>query len=273
MQSLSAATGSKHRAIERFTAEVDFAWRMADSQNKQDEWQPLIAEAVSLVVEGLGGGGDAEALVAKAEAHLAPLAKAAREYVIYCAGHAHIDMNWMWTWPETVSVTYDTFSTMDKLMDEFPEFHFTQSQASVYHLTRQYAPDLFERIKKRVAEGRWDVTASQWVEGDKNMASGEILARHLLYTRRWLKDTSACRMRRARSTGNPIRSVTAGPCRASSSAGASAGTTTTGRTAPGWRAWRAGRCRSFSGGRARTARGCWRMMTRRTATTARSPRG
>jgi alpha-mannosidase len=189
MQSLSAATGSKHRAIERFTAEVDFAWRMADSQNKQDEWQPLIAEAVSLVVEGLGGGGDAEALVAKAEAHLAPLAKAAREYVIYCAGHAHIDMNWMWTWPETVSVTYDTFSTMDKLMDEFPEFHFTQSQASVYHLTRQYAPDLFERIKKRVAEGRWDVTASQWVEGDKNMASGEILARHLLYTRRWLKDT------------------------------------------------------------------------------------
>ena len=36
-------------------------------------------------------------------------------------------------------------------------------------------------------EGRWEVTASQWVEGDKNLASGEILCRHLLYTRRFFK--------------------------------------------------------------------------------------
>ena len=123
----------------------------------------------------------------QAEEILAPLGQAAKEYTIYCVGHAHIDMNWMWSWPETVALTYDTLATMDKLMDEFPEFRFTQSQASVYALTRQYAPELFQRIKQRVAEGKWEIVASQWVEGDKNLASGEILCRHLLYTRRWFE--------------------------------------------------------------------------------------
>jgi alpha-mannosidase len=153
------------------------------------DWEPLLLKAGQLVAEALKkGSADVAALVQEAEGILEPLSPAAKEYCIYCCGHAHIDMNWMWSWPETVAVTYDTFSTMDALMDEFPDFHFSQSQASVYIAMQQYAPELFERIKQRVAEGRWEITASQWVEGDKNLASGEILARHLLYTRRYLKE-------------------------------------------------------------------------------------
>jgi len=178
------------RPLERILAEIDFAARMADAQpDNSPKWWPLITQAARLVAEGVRSGRtDLPALVSEAEAILSPLGPAAKEYAVYCCGHAHIDMNWMWTWPETVSVTYDTFSTMDQLMDEFPEFHFTQSQASVYVAMQEYAPELFERIKKRVAEGRWEVAASQWVEGSKNLASGEILCRHLLYTRRWLRD-------------------------------------------------------------------------------------
>jgi alpha-mannosidase len=87
-----------------------------------------------------------------------------------------------------VGVTNDTFTTVLTLMDEFPDFRFTQSQASVYALTKQYNPALFEQIKKRVAEGRWEIAAVQWVEGDKNLASGEALAHHLLYTRQFMKE-------------------------------------------------------------------------------------
>jgi len=43
-------------------------------------------------------------------------------------------------------------------------------------------------IKRRIKEGRWEPTASMWVETSKNLASGEILCRHLLYTRRYLKE-------------------------------------------------------------------------------------
>ncbi|MGQ9731886.1 MAG: alpha-mannosidase [Candidatus Zipacnadales bacterium] len=181
--------GELNPPLERFRAEFDFALRMAEAHPEQAaEWIPLLRQAAEKVIAGLKEGTvSVAALVEEAESILAPLGAAAKEYTIYCCGHAHIDMNWMWSWPETVSVCYDTFTTMDQLMDEFPAFHFSQSQASVYIAMQKYAPELFERIKQRVQEGRWEITASQWVEGDKNLASGEILARHLLYTRKYLK--------------------------------------------------------------------------------------
>ncbi|MEW6755164.1 MAG: glycoside hydrolase family 38 C-terminal domain-containing protein, partial [Candidatus Latescibacterota bacterium] len=100
----------------------------------------------------------------------------------------HIDMNWMWSWPETVAVTVDTFATVLRLMEEYPGFRFSQSQASVYAIVEEHRPDLLEQIARRVREGRWEVTASHWVEGDKNLASGEALCRHLLYTRRYMQE-------------------------------------------------------------------------------------
>jgi alpha-mannosidase len=75
-------------------------------------------------------------------------------------------MNWMWSWPKTVAVTNDTFITVLKLMDEFPDFCFTQSQASVYEIVKKYNPELFAGIKNRVAEGRWEIAAVQWVEAE-----------------------------------------------------------------------------------------------------------
>ena len=108
---------------------------------------------------------------------LTPIGKVAKTYTCHCVGHAHIDMNWMWSWPETVAVTNDTFTTVLRLMDEYPDFCFSQSQASVYEVIRQYNPALLEPMRERIAEGRWEVNAVHWVEGDKNIASGESLER------------------------------------------------------------------------------------------------
>ena len=71
---------------------------------------------------------------------MAPISKLAKKYTIHCVGHAHIDMNWMWGWPETVATTNDTFSTVLKLMDEYPGFTFSQSQASIYKIVEDYNP-------------------------------------------------------------------------------------------------------------------------------------
>ena len=121
------------------------------------------------------------------EVLLAPISPAAKRYNVICAAHAHIDMNWMWRWDETVAITLDTFRTMLDLMREYPVFTFSQSQASVYQIVEQYDPDMLAEIRHRVTEGRWEVTAATWVEADKNMPNGESAARHLLYTRRYLK--------------------------------------------------------------------------------------
>ena len=95
-------------------------------------------------------------------------------------------MNWMWSFNETVSIVLATFRSILNIMDQYPEFCFSQSQASVYKIVEEYDPELMERIKARIAEGRWEVTASAWVETDKNMPSGESLLRHIQYTREYL---------------------------------------------------------------------------------------
>jgi alpha-mannosidase len=171
--------------------EVDFAKKLAAQKGgkQADEWNSLILKAIELVSSKLSGGAvDIEKAVKEAEQVMEPIGKAAKEYTLFCAGHAHIDMNWMWPWQETVAVAHDTFATVNRLMDEFPDFHFSQSQASTYVAMEEYVPEMYDMMQKRVAEGRWEPTASMWVEGDKNMASGEILARHLLYTRRYFKE-------------------------------------------------------------------------------------
>ena len=126
--------------------------------------------------------------VLEIEGMLGDVSRAAKEYTILCAAHAHIDMNWMWSAAETTAVTLDTFRTMLGLMDEYENFTFSQSQASVYAIAEKYDPGMFEEIRRRVEEKRWEVTASTWVETDKNMPVGESLTRHILYTKNYFKE-------------------------------------------------------------------------------------
>jgi alpha-mannosidase len=170
--------------LDRIAAEINFARQLIRLHPAQkNAWTKLIEQASAAVEQQ----SDPKRAVARAEEILAPIGRIAKQYTIHCIGHAHIDMNWLWSWQETVATTNDTFITVLKLMEEFPAFTFSQSQGVVYEIVRQYNPDLFAQIKQRIREGRWEVTAPHWVEGDKNLASGESLARHLLYTRRWMK--------------------------------------------------------------------------------------
>ena len=189
-QALGHHTGFLSEKLERLQAQLAFAKQLCSvDPDHAPAWSACILEAGEIINEGLRQPGwDVDALIAKAEAVLAPLGSTAKTYTLLCVGHAHIDMNWQWSWPETVGLTHDTFQTMLKLMDEFPDFIFSQSQASVYALIEKYNPAMFERIRQRVREGRWEVVASQWVEGDKNLASGESISRHLLYSRAYFQD-------------------------------------------------------------------------------------
>ncbi|HVU12786.1 MAG TPA: hypothetical protein VHD90_16015, partial [Phototrophicaceae bacterium] len=71
-------------------------------------------------------------------------------------GHAHIDVAWLWTLGQTVRKSGRTFSTALRLMEEFPEYKFSQSQAQLYRYTEINYPELFAQIKERVKEGRWE---------------------------------------------------------------------------------------------------------------------
>ena len=98
-------------------------------------------------------------------------------------GHAHIDVAWLWTLGQTRRKSGRTFHTVQRLMEQFPGYHFTQSQPQLYDYVRQDYPELFAAIKQRVAEGRWEPIGGMWVEADCNLSGAESLARQFLLGR------------------------------------------------------------------------------------------
>ena len=151
------------------------------------KWNSAIDGALAALEAGLAANGAlTDGAAEKAEAALMPASGEAKRYNLICVGHAHIDMNWMWRYDETVAITLDTFRTVLEFMKEYPDFRFSQSQASVFEIVETYDPAMLDDIRARVASGQWELAASTWVEADKNMPSGESAARHQLYTRRYL---------------------------------------------------------------------------------------
>lgn len=104
---------------------------------------------------------------------------------ITLVGHAHIDMNWLWDMAETKKVTHDTFRQVLAFMQEFPQFTFSQSQASTYQFIERLDPEMFEQIRRYVQEGRWELLGGMVTEGDTNLTGGEGLARTLLFGQRY----------------------------------------------------------------------------------------
>ncbi|WP_379164101.1 alpha-mannosidase [Paenibacillus sp. sgz5001063] len=107
------------------------------------------------------------------------------EGTIHMVGQSHIDIAWLWPVRETVRKTSRTFSTVNALMDEYPEYQFAQSQPQLFEYLKENDPVLFAKVKERVKEGRWELVGGMWVEPDLNIPSGESLMRQMLYGQRF----------------------------------------------------------------------------------------
>lgn len=103
-------------------------------------------------------------------------------------GHTHIDVAWLWRLRHTREKAARSFSTVNRLMDKYDHYSFLQSQAQLYEYIKNDYPDIYEHIKKRVAEGRWEPSGAMWVECDCNVVSGESLVRQILIGKNFFKD-------------------------------------------------------------------------------------
>jgi len=104
------------------------------------------------------------------------------------SGHAHMDLAWLWPVAETRRKVRRTFATVLHLMQRYPDLYFNQSSAQAYTWLESDDPGLFEQVKQRVQEGRWELVGGMWVEPDGNLLSGESWARQVLYGQRYLQE-------------------------------------------------------------------------------------
>ncbi|HEY3267091.1 MAG TPA: glycoside hydrolase family 38 C-terminal domain-containing protein [Armatimonadota bacterium] len=111
-----------------------------------------------------------------------------KRYTISLMSNAHIDMAWLWDREETKEVCYNTFRSVLNLMNEYPDFVFSQSQPAAFAWVEEYWPDMFEEIKARVAEGRWELVGGMWVEPDCNLPTGESFVRQVFYGKRYFQE-------------------------------------------------------------------------------------
>ena len=108
-----------------------------------------------------------------------------RSHHITAVGHAHIDTAWEWPIREAKRKVARSWATQLALMDDHPDYVFAASQPAQYAWMKESYPDIYRRIKEKVAAGQWEPVGAMWVEADCNLPSGESLVRQLLHGKRF----------------------------------------------------------------------------------------
>ncbi len=103
-------------------------------------------------------------------------------------GHSHLDTAWQWPVRETLHKAARTFSNALRLMERYPDYRFVQSSVVYIDWMKKYYPDIYEGIKTRTAEGRWEPNGGAWVEFDNNIPNGEFIIRQFLYGQRYTRE-------------------------------------------------------------------------------------
>ena len=111
-----------------------------------------------------------------------------KRFRVRAVGNSHIDMAWLWPWTETVEVVRNTFRSALDMMHEYPGFTFSASSARAYEWMEEKYPNMFDEIKQRVKEGRWEIVGGMWVEPDLNMPGGESLTRQILIGKQYFRN-------------------------------------------------------------------------------------
>ena len=107
---------------------------------------------------------------------------------ILATGHAHMDVAWLWPLWRTHQKVAHTVATALHLMERYPEYHFSMSQPQTYAFLKQDDPELYERLRQRVSEGRFEPVGVMWLEPDCNVTSGESLVRQVIHGMRFFDD-------------------------------------------------------------------------------------
>ncbi|WP_199552149.1 glycoside hydrolase family 38 C-terminal domain-containing protein [Streptomyces sp. N35] len=134
---------------------------------------------------------DVNGTAAAARSELAGVLSApadASAHRISAVGHAHIDSAWLWPLRETVRKVARTTSNMTNLLETEEEFIFGMSQAQQFAWIKEHRPEVYAKVKKAVAEGRFVPAGGMWVESDTNMPGSEAMARQFVHGKRFFLD-------------------------------------------------------------------------------------
>ena len=145
------------------------------------------AGAIDLSALDAKDQGKFDASLKQAQSVMESLRPVLQQTTAHLTGNSHIDAAWLWPWTETVDVVKRTFGTALQLMNEYPDYTYTQSAAQYNAWLADKYPQISDQIKQRIKEGRWEIVGGMWVEPDLNMPDGEAQVRSILVGKRWFQ--------------------------------------------------------------------------------------
>lgn len=107
---------------------------------------------------------------------------------VTCIGHTHIDVAWLWRLKNTREKCSRSFSTVIRLMEQYPEYVFLQTQPQLYQYIKEDFPEIYAEIKEKVRSGAWEPDGGMWVEADCNLISGESMTRQILLGTKFMRE-------------------------------------------------------------------------------------
>lgn len=184
------AIGLRDKQVAALIADLEVLLELADEVGHHTTRGSRILAAVGRAVQAVDPAnvsGTASRGRAELEEELARPATASAHQVV-AVGHAHIDSAWLWPVRETVRKVARTFSNVLALMDEHDDIVFAASSAQQFAWLQEHYPELFERVRRRVAEGRFIPVGGMWVESDTNLPGGEGLVRQFVHGTRYFRE-------------------------------------------------------------------------------------
>ena len=106
-------------------------------------------------------------------------------------GHSHLDIAYYWRRIHAVQKNARTVLIQLRLMDKYPEFRYTHTQAYTYETLEKYYPELFAELKEKIASGQFEPVGAMYVEPDCNVPAAESLIRQFLYGQHYFRESSA----------------------------------------------------------------------------------
>ncbi|MGI5959882.1 MAG: alpha-mannosidase [Massiliimalia sp.] len=107
---------------------------------------------------------------------------------LHMIGNAHLDPVWLWRWQEGFQENKATLKSALDRLNEYDDVVFTSSSAQFYEWVEENDPEMFEKIRHRVQEGRWVICGGWWIQPDCNLPGGESFARHALLAQNYFKE-------------------------------------------------------------------------------------
>ena len=110
----------------------------------------------------------------------------APDYTVF--GQSHLDLAWLWPVEETLRKTARTYTNQLILMDEYENYQFLLCEPPILETLKQYYPNVYQKVRDKIAAGAFHPEGALWVESDTNIPSGESLIRQFVWGKCWYRN-------------------------------------------------------------------------------------